>query len=114
MFSSRTVIAATLASLIPIAAAGQGNPSPAVQNVQNAPPRAASDERPGHWIGSGFVGSNFGNNAQPSSMAFGGALAYLFGDRWGAEFDAGITPDFHLQNTPFGPPLTPPVPTSHT
>ena len=105
MTASRTVFAAALV-LIPIAAAAQvDKPS----TVQNPPPRAASDQRPGHWTASGFVGSNFGSNAQPSSMAFGGSLGYLFRDRFGAEFDAGITPDFRLQNDVFGSGVTPRV-----
>ena len=99
MHRTTTVVCAAFALLVPIGAAAQGNPPPA---VQNAPPRAASDERPGHWMASGFVGSNFGNNAQPSSVAFGGSLGYLFRDRVGAEFDAGITPDFQLQSNVFG------------
>lgn len=106
MHRTTTVVCAALALLVPIAAAAQGNPPPA---VQNAPPRTASDERPGHWLASGFVGSNFGSAAQPSSMAFGGSLGYLFRDRVGAEFDAGITPDFQLQNNVFGSSVTPRV-----
>ena len=102
--------AAFVMLLLPIAAAAQGDkPATTPPAVPGTPTKAASDERPGHWIASGFVGSNFGNNAQPSSMAFGGALGYLFHDQWGAEFDAGITPDFQLQNSAFGAGVTPRV-----
>ena len=100
--------AALVVLLLPIGAAAQGDkPATTPPAVPGTPTKAASDERPGHWIASGFVGSNFGNNAQPSSMAFGGALGYLFHDQWGAEFDAGITPDFQLQNSAFGAGVTP-------
>ena len=80
-----------------------------MKSAENPPPRSASDERPGHWTASGFVGSNFGNSAQSSSMAFGGSLGYLFRDRFGAEFDAGITPGFQMQNNVFGAGVTPRV-----
>ncbi|HEV3141667.1 MAG TPA: hypothetical protein VGY57_14180 [Vicinamibacterales bacterium] len=108
MLSSRTVISAALVLLIPIGAAAQGDkPATTPPKTPGTPTKAASDERPGHWLASGFVGSNFGNNAQPASTAFGGALGYLFHDRWGAELDAGITPDFALQNNAFGAGVTP-------
>src|ERR1700757_3963985 len=51
----------------------------------------------GPWLASGFVGSNFGNNANPVSMDFGGTLTYLRHNRYGAEVNVGITPDFQLQ-----------------
>jgi len=95
MRSSRTVLFAALAVFMTAAASAQDKPP--VQNVQNAPPKSAADPRAGHWLASGFVGSNFGSNAQPASTAFGASLGYLFRDRVGAEFDAGVTPDFHLQ-----------------
>jgi len=101
MHSSRTVaIAAVALSLSSWAdgAAAQDKP----QTVQNAPPKTAADPRAGHWHVSGFVGSNFGSSAQPTSTAFGASLGYLFRDRLGAEFDAGVTPDFRLQNNVFG------------
>jgi hypothetical protein len=56
----------------------------------------------GGWLASGFVGSNFGNNANPASMDFGGTLTYLRHNRYGAEVNVGITPDFQLQNNFFG------------
>ena len=94
MFPSRTVIVAAFALLIPIGAAAQGDkPATTPPTVPGTPTKAASDQRPGHWLASGFVG----------------ALGYLFRDRWGAEFDAGITPDFQLQNNVFGAGVTPRV-----
>lgn len=54
------------------------------------------------WIVSGFVGSNFGRNADPSSGDFGGSIGYLWKSRFGAEFDTGFTPSFQLQSNFFG------------
>jgi len=62
---------------------------------------------PDQWIASGFVGSNFANNATPSSTEFGGAVGYLWKSKYGAEFDAGVTPNFQLQNNFFGLGITP-------
>src|SRR5215472_10745608 len=62
---------------------------------------------PDQWIASGFVGSNFANNANPSSTEFGGTIGYLRKSRFGAEFDAGVTPNFQLQNNFFGLGITP-------
>ena len=95
MRSSRTISPVALAILMATAASAQDKPP--APTVQNAPPRSAADPRAGHWLASGFVGSNFGSTAQPASTAFGASLGYLFRDRVGAEFDAGVTPDFHLQ-----------------
>lgn len=41
------------------------------------------------------------------STEFGGALGYLWHSKVGAEFDAGSTPNFQLQNNFFGLGLTP-------
>lgn len=51
-----------------------------------------------HWFASGFVGSNFGASATKSSADFGGSLGYMWSDSVGAEFLAGFTPNFQLQN----------------
>jgi hypothetical protein len=61
------------------------------------------------WLASGFAGSNFANNAEPASTAFGGSIGYLWNSRWGAEFDAGFTPNFDLQSNFFGLGITPTV-----
>ncbi|HMD36734.1 MAG TPA: outer membrane beta-barrel protein [Vicinamibacterales bacterium] len=97
MRSSRTVSTALLGLLIAAGAFAQDKPP-----VANSPPKSAADPRAGHWLASGFVGSNFGSNAEPASTAFGASLGYLFRDRIGAEFDAGVTPDFHLQGNRSG------------
>ena len=67
----------------------------------------------GHWIASGFVGSNFKNNssslfggetnnanstASANSVDFGGNIGYLWHNIAGAEFLAGFTPNFEMQN----------------
>ena len=61
------------------------------------------------WLASGFAGSNFGNNAESASTTFGGSIGYLWRSRWGAEFDAGFTPNFDLQSNFFGLGITPMV-----
>jgi hypothetical protein len=49
------------------------------------------------WFASAFVGSDFGQSADESSVDFGGALGYTSG--WfGAEFLAGFTPNFQMSN----------------
>ena len=53
------------------------------------------DSTPGGWFASAFVGSDFGQSADESSVDFGGALGYTSG--WfGAEFLAGFTPNFQI------------------
>ena len=54
----------------------------------------------GGWFASAHVGSDFGEQADGSSVDFGGALGYTSG--WfGAEFLAGFTPNFQLRNNIF-------------
>lgn len=59
-----------------------------------------ADSTPGGWFASAFVGSDFGQSADESSVDFGGALGYTSG--WfGAEFLAGFTPNFQMRNRLF-------------
>jgi hypothetical protein len=78
------------------------------------------------WIASGFVGSNYSNNSSTinagtnagsagtgsstgsattsnndsnASADFGGSIGYLWNSVAGAEFVAGFTPNFQMQNT---------------
>ena len=58
------------------------------------------DSSPGGWFAAAFVGSDFGQSAEESSVDFGGALGYTSG--WfGAEFLAGFTPNFQMTNRLF-------------
>jgi hypothetical protein len=58
------------------------------------------DDNTGGWFASAHVGSDFGEEADGSSVDFGGALGYTSG--WfGAEFLAGFTPNFQLRNNIF-------------
>jgi len=50
------------------------------------------------WIASGFVGSNFGASTDGSAADFGGSLGYSWRNWVGAEFLAGFTPNFEVQN----------------
>jgi len=52
-----------------------------------------------HWIASGFVGSDFGNQASGSNVNFGGSVGYLWNNWIGGEFLAGFSPNFQLQST---------------
>ena len=61
------------------------------------PTSTTSIRTPGGWFASAFVGSDFGQSADESSVDFGGALGYTSG--WfGAEFLAGFTPNFQIRN----------------
>src|SRR6266542_6055285 len=64
--------------------------------------KAASDDSPTHWVASGFLGSNFANNADPASLSVGGSIGYLWKNRFGVEADLGFSPSFQLQNNFFG------------
>jgi hypothetical protein len=78
----------------------QSTQSPAPAAVQApAPPRSSGEPR---WVASGFLGSNFANNADPASLSYGGSIGYLWKNRFGAEADLGISPSFQLQNRFFG------------
>jgi hypothetical protein len=58
------------------------------------------DNDTGGWFAAAHVGSDFGEEADGSSVEFGGALGYTIG--WfGAEFLAGFTPNFQLRNNIF-------------
>jgi hypothetical protein len=81
------------------------NQQPASQQQVTAP----KAEDANRWVASGFVGSNFANNADPASVDFGGSLAYLFKNQYGAEFDMGFTPNFELQSNFFGLGIKPQV-----
>jgi hypothetical protein len=70
---------------------------------------AAQTTDPSRTVVSGFVGSNFGNNASPASPDFGGSIAYLLRNTYGLEFEAGFTPNFELQSKFFGLGVTPQV-----
>jgi opacity protein-like surface antigen len=64
-------------------------------SAAQAPGAGVSNE----WIVAGFVGSDFGQNADEASLDFGGSLSYLRDGRWGAEFLAGFSPGFELDRT---------------
>jgi hypothetical protein len=49
------------------------------------------------WFASGFVGSNFGQDAADASVDFGGNLGFLWNGAIGAEFLANLSPDFELE-----------------
>jgi hypothetical protein len=50
-----------------------------------------------HWIGSAFVGGNFGQDSDESSVNFGGSVGYLWRGIAGGEFMADFAPDFRLE-----------------
>jgi hypothetical protein len=83
------------------------------QDAQTAPQTQSSSSYTSgddnHWLASGFVGSNFANNAQPASMNFGASVAYLWKNTYGAELDTGFAPSFQLQNNFFGTGVRPDV-----
>ncbi len=109
---SSTLTAAALWIALPIAAVAQnpptnGQPPHPPTYVQPPPeqqprPTSPSSTTVNEWVASGFVGSNFANNASPASVEGGGTVAYLWKQKLGAEFEAGFTPNFQLQNNFFG------------
>jgi hypothetical protein len=52
-----------------------------------------------HWVGSGFLGSNFGTDAEEAGFDFGGSIGYLWNGAIGAEFQANFSPEFELDAT---------------
>jgi len=54
-------------------------------------------DRTSNWIGSVFVGSNFGQDADRASVDFGASLGYMWNGAIGAEFQANFAPDFQLE-----------------
>jgi hypothetical protein len=52
-----------------------------------------------HWIGSAFIGGNFGDGTDEGSMDFGGSVGYLWRGVFGGEFQANFSPDFNLEPT---------------
>jgi hypothetical protein len=100
----RAVVLVTIAALsvaVPISAEAQYTTGQ--QSTTTATTTTTTTQTPeNQWMASGFAGSNFANNADPASPAFGGSIGYLWNSKWGAEFDAGFTPDFRLQSNFFG------------
>ncbi len=96
---SQWTMIAVMAVGLPASAAAQDRPAGTSGTY--------SDEN--RWIASGFVGSNFANNANPASFNFGGSIDYLFRNRYGAEFDAEFAPKFGLQNNVLGVGVKPDV-----
>src|SRR5262245_3866206 len=85
----------------PVMSAAQATQVPAPAVAQNTTSTVTPDPDD-HWIASGFVGSNFGRNAETASTEVGGSIGYLWKSKFGAEFDTGFTPSFELQSNFFG------------
>src|SRR5262245_50809878 len=85
----------------PVMSAAQVTQAPAPTVAQNTTSIVTQNPE-SHWIASGFVGSNFGRNAESSSTEVGGSIGYLWASKFGAEFDTGFTPNFELQSHFFG------------
>jgi hypothetical protein len=76
--------------------ASPSDPAPTATQTSNASDNYGS--APSSWFASGFVGSNFGASSDGAGMDFGGSVGYLWHSIAGAEFVAGFTPNFQLQN----------------
>jgi hypothetical protein len=95
---------------LPVAAAAQTDASTSTpQQTATSASQQTTTSNPimtqdpvSHGFASGFVGSNFARNADESSTEFGGSVGYLWKSKYGAEFDAGFTPDFVPQNKILG------------
>jgi hypothetical protein len=85
----------------PDPATTSGATSTAQPATTTAPDDAAFDAVPSHWMASGFVGSDFGEDVEGSNVEFGGSIGYLWRGAFGAEFLAGFSPDFQFSNNIF-------------
>ncbi len=105
------LIAAAIAATPSASALAQDTPPPPPQPTSSSGSSSsgsyASDAS--RWLASGFVGSNFGNNAKPASMNIGGSIGYLWKNMFGAQLDTAFTPSFQLQNKFFGTGVKPDV-----
>lgn len=91
MYFVRVLMAGALAALVPIAATAQTRVDP------DPDPQEWTDRVESHWLASGFVGSNFANDADEASVDFGGSLGYLWRGVLGVEFQANFAPEFDLE-----------------
>ena len=109
------IVAAAVCLAVPLRAAAQDehprppvNQAPAADSRETVSPQYPATSSPtagesqNQWIASGFVGSNFANDADPASTNIGGSVSYLWRKQFGAELDLGFTPSFKLQNNFFG------------
>jgi hypothetical protein len=104
---------------------GSGTTTTQTQTTTTTTPsNTSSTNHPNRWTAAAFVGSNFSNNSAStfggvnsptaistststtgtvsssgSSVDYGGEIGYLWHSIAGAEFLAGFTPNFHLENT---------------
>src|SRR5689334_5513942 len=51
------------------------------------------------WLFTPYLGAAFGGDTPSQQITYGGSVAYLGAGVIGAEFDAGITPDFFGNNS---------------
>lgn len=93
MIVVRWVTTAALVMALPAAAAAQ------VQEPVTTTTTTQITTSPveGHWLASGFVGTNFARDADEASFDFGGTLGYLWRGSIGLEFHANLSPDFKLE-----------------
>jgi hypothetical protein len=94
---------------LPAVSTAQSSQAPPTTSANQSTTSIITQSPESHWIASGFVGSNFARNADPSSGEFGGSIGYLWKSKFGAEFDAGFTPSFQLQSNFFGLGVTPQI-----
>jgi hypothetical protein len=100
-FSARGYVAlAAFLAFAASAAAQDQMPPPAPMPTTSAGASGIGvTSSPYPWFASGFVGSNFGNSADSSSVDFGGSIGYLWRGYVGPEFQASFAPRFQLANS---------------
>jgi len=96
MRTSGFVITAALAVTLSVPASAQNAATSAA--VQTAAAADLYGPISSHWVASGFVGSNFGDNSIDSSITFGGQIAYLWRGLVGAEALGDFAPSFKIIN----------------
>jgi hypothetical protein len=87
---------------LPVAAVAQTQTTQPPQTATTTDQTPLLERTTSHWLASGFVGSNFGGDADEASVDFGGTIGYLWRGVAGAEFQANFSPDFELSGTRSG------------
>jgi hypothetical protein len=109
MQALRLITAVALATVWPMVAAAQTTtpPQPTDQTTTTTTtttttqPTDTTDPFAGqtdsHWLGSAFIGGDFGSDNDEGNVDFGGSVGYLWRGVFGGEFLANFSPDFSLE-----------------
>lgn len=94
----RFVGAAMFLLVLPMTAAAQDTTQQTTTTTTTTTYQTDDDLDTRHqWLGSAFIGSSFGQDADDVSVDFGGTIGYLRRGIVGGEFQANLAPDFELE-----------------